>query len=93
MFDPVYRGSEVIEVLRILFKNSLQPYGSRLIYETYRSPFLYKRVLPHKIFFLKYENYGGNHFFLKKRFRKKKSKNSKIRQAYSKIIKIEKKIG
>ena len=71
MFDPVYRGSEVIEVLRILFKNSLQPYGSRLIYETYRSPFLYKRVLPHKIFFLKYENYGGNHFFFKKRFKKK----------------------
>ena len=48
-------------------------------------------MLPHKIFFLKYENYGGNHFFLKKRFRKKKSKNSEIRQAYSKIIKIEKK--
>ena len=71
MFDPVYRGSEVIEVLRILFKNSLQPYGSRLSYETYRSPFLYKRVLPQKIFFLKYKNYGGNIYFFKKRFKKK----------------------
>ena len=92
MFDPVYRGSEVIEVLRILFKNSLQPYGSRLSYETYRSPFLLKRVLPQKIFFLKYKNYGGNIYFFKKRF-KKKIKNSEIQQAYSKIIKIEKKIG
>ena len=91
MFDPVYRGSEVIEVLRILFKKSLQPYGSRLSYETYRSSFLYKRVFLQKIFFLKYKNYGGNIFFKKSDLKKIKSKNSEIRQAYSKIIKIEKK--
>ena len=51
-----------LKVLRILFKDILQLYGSRLSYDTYKSLFLFERMLP----YLKYRNDGGNHFVSKK---------------------------
>ena len=52
-----------LKVLRILFKDILQLYGSRLSYDTYKSLFLFERMLPQKLFCLKGKNYGGNHLF------------------------------
>lgn len=61
-------------MLPILFKNSSQPYGSRLSYETYGLIFLYDSVASKKN--LNVKIMVAIIYFLKKRF--KKIKNPKI---------------